>query len=380
MLDVYSPALEVTRAEGCRVFDRSARSYLDFTSGAGVCSLGHAHPVVAEALAVTPERPLHISNLFAHQGAEQLAEAYCAQLGEGKIFFANSGAEANELLLKLARRWGERCGQRTIIVAERGFHGRTLGALAATHSPVARAGFGPFLPEIRHIRFNDIPAMEEAFHQHGVGAVLLEGVQGEAGVYPASTDFLHAARSLTRRAGALLLMDGIQCGFFRCGAFQSYQRITGESPVEPDAVAMAKGIGGGFPLGAVWMTCQAAALFDRGSHGSTFGGNPAACRTGLAVLHYLQALGIENRVRSLEGRFRSGLKRLEDRRKILTFRGLGLMWGFEPAVEPGPARKYLQQAGLLVMPAAGRNLRLLPPLTVTEDEADEAFSAMEETL
>ena len=387
--------IELVRGEGVRVWDREGRPYLDMGAGIAVCSLGHCHPALVGAIARQSEVLVHVSNLYHQELQGRLAERLCRDIGPGRCFFCNSGAEANEALFKLARRVGHESGRYEILTTHGSFHGRTLAGISATGQQKVKEGFGPLVPGFRQVPFNDLEAMAAAISPSTI-AVLIEGIQGEGGIHAARPGYLTGLRSLCDRHGLLLLLDGVQCGHYRTGRFQSYQRILEDTPGRdaflPDALAMAKSLGGGFPLGAVWIGERHAGALGPGSHGSTFGGNPLACAAGLAVLDEIESAGLADNARRTGEQLRSSLLGLQERCRSLIreVRGLGLMIGieFEPDLlglvgKPPLSLRMeseLRRDGLLVIPAGTRTLRMLPPLNLTAGEADEAVTLLEGTL
>ncbi len=386
-----------THGRGSYLYDERGRRYLDLGGGIAVNALGHAHPAMAEALAHQAQRLIHCSNYYYTEPQGRLARELVVRTGPGKVFFCNSGAEANEGLYKLARRFGHAEGRFEILTTYQSFHGRTLAGISATGQDKVKQGFGPLVPGFRHVPFNDLGAMERALSPATV-AVLVEGVQGEGGVHVASPEYLLGLRRLCDERGLLLLMDEVQCGYFRTGRFQSWQRILegvpGGEGFLPDGVAMAKALGGGFPVGAFWVRERHADLLGPGSHGTTFGGTPLACAVALAVLEVVEQEGLAERARQMGEMLLDRLQDLVGRypRVLAAARGLGLMLGLELQVEaPGlcgdsarsPAARLtglLLEAGLLVIPAGTHVIRLLPPLNLSEAEAQEGLELLESVV
>ncbi|RME93015.1 MAG: aminotransferase class III-fold pyridoxal phosphate-dependent enzyme, partial [Verrucomicrobia bacterium] len=326
--------LAFERGQGCRLWDVDGREYLDFGSGIAVCSLGHAHPELAETLAEQARRLLHVSNLYYHEWQGRLAERIVRLIGPGRVFFANSGAEANEGLYKLARRFGHEEGRFEILTATNSFHGRTLAGIAATGQAKVKHGFGPMVPGFRHVPFNDLEAVEAAISPATV-AVLIEGVQGEGGITPARPEYLLGLRRLCDEKRLLLLIDAVQCGYFRTGRFQSFQRllegVPGGDGFLPDAISMAKSLGGGLPLGAFWIREDHKDLLGPGSHATTFGGSPFVCAGALKVLEIVERDRLDHNAREVGAFLKQELERLRTRHPavIREVRGLGLMLGIE---------------------------------------------------
>jgi acetylornithine/N-succinyldiaminopimelate aminotransferase len=375
------PALVFSRGEGTLLFDQAGKRYLDFYAGIAVSALGHAHPRLVRALSEQAAKLIHVSNYFFNEPNVRLAAALCRITGMDRAFFCNSGTEAVEASLKLVRRHFHAQGDRQrlrVVAFHNSFHGRTLGALAATGQDKYREGFGA-LPNVTHVAYGDAGAVAAAM-AGDVAAILVEPVQGEGGVLPAPPGFLRELRALADRHGALLIADEIQTGVGRTGAFLAVEH----DAVRPDVVALAKGLGGGVPIGA--MVCRAAleGALPPGSHGSTFGGNPLASAAALAVLETLESDGLLARARTLGERLSGGLARLGVRFASLveTTRGKGLLQALvlKPEIDARALLGELQQAGLLVTIAGGQALRFSPPLTVSEPEIDEALGITERVL
>lgn len=375
------PALVFTRGLGSVLWDDAGQRYLDFYAGIAVSALGHAHPRLVRALSEQAGRLIHVSNYYFNEPNVKLAAELCRLTGMDRAFFCNSGTEAIEASLKLARHYfhlkGETARMR-VIAFKNSFHGRTLGALAATGQDKYRDGFGE-LPNVTHVSYGDARAVHAALAPD-VAAIVVEPVQGEGGVLPAPAGFLKELRQLTNQHGSLLIADEIQTGVGRTGTFLSME----QQGVKADIVALAKGLGGGVPIGA--MVCRAALenALPPGSHGSTFGGNPLASAAALAVLEALIADGILSRVKPLGERLGSGLARLAERHSSLveTARGAGLLQALvlKPEIDARAVLGAFQQAGLLVTIAGGQALRFSPPLVVTEREIDEALQIADRVL
>lgn len=387
--------LALERGEGARVWDVNGKSYLDLGGGIAVCALGHASPDITAALVEQSGKLSHISNLYYQRPQGLLAEKLVEHIGPGKVFFCNSGGEACEGLFKLARKFGHDEGRYEILTAENSFHGRTLAGISATGQVKVKKGFEPAVPGFRHIPYNDLEAARNALSPATV-AIMIEGVQGEGGVTPATPEYLLGLRKLCDEKKLLLLMDGVQCGHFRTGRFQSFQRILeGVQSKEaedflPDAVSMAKSLGGGFPIGAFWARAPYADLLGPGSHGSTYGGGPLACAVALKVFQVIERDGLAGRARKTGNFLSAELSNLAVKfpKVISKVRGLGMMIGFEladgiPAFagsEKSAASLFvnaLHEAGLLAVPAGTRVIRLLPPLNLSDAEAVEAVGLIE---
>ncbi|MFF7177659.1 acetylornithine transaminase [Streptomyces sp. NPDC008121] len=374
MMDTYgTPPLALVRGEGSTVRDEAGRAYTDFTGGIAVNTLGHAHPAVVSAVRTQIARLGHVSNLFVAEPPVALAERLLGLLDRpGRVFFANSGTEAVEAAFKLARR----TGRPRLVAAAGGFHGRTMGALALTGQPAKQDPFLPLPGEVTHVPFGDVAALRAAVTEE-TAAVVLEPVQGEAGVVPAPAGYLRAAREITRATGTLLVLDEVQTGIGRTGHWFAHQAVDG---VDPDALTLAKGLGGGLPIGALVAFGAAADLLGPGQHGSTFGGNPVACAAGLAVLDTIDAEGLLARVTRAGDRLRRGIEALGHPR-IAEVRGTGLLLG---VVLTSPTAALVQQAaqdaGFLVNAAGPAVVRLAPPLIVTDREIDELVEALPKIL
>lgn len=370
MMDTYgTPALALVRGEGSTVWDEDGRAYTDFTGGIAVNALGHAHPALVSAVQDQVARLGHVSNLFVSEPAVALAERLLALLDRpGRVFFANSGAEAVEAAFKIARR----TGRPHLVATEGGFHGRTMGALALTGQPPKRAPFLPLPGEVTHVPYGDAEALRAAVTQH-TAAVLLEPLQGEAGVVPAPRGYLRAAREITRATGTLLVLDEVQTGIGRTGHWFAHQAEPG---AEPDVITLAKGLGGGLPIGATVAFGAAAGLLTPGQHGSTFGGNPVACAAGLAVLETIEKEGLLAHATRVGERLGRGIEALEHP-LVREVRGAGLLLGIALA-EPVAARvqRAAQDAGFLVNAAGAGVVRLAPALTLPQERADALVAAL----
>jgi acetylornithine aminotransferase/acetylornithine/N-succinyldiaminopimelate aminotransferase len=382
--------LALTRGEGSQVWDEAGKSYLDFGAGIAVSSLGHAHPALVKAVTEQAAQLIHTSNLYLTRPQGELAKLIVDLVGlGGKVFFCNSGAEANEGLYKLARKFGSATGRHEIITFTNSFHGRTLGGISATGQEKVKTGFAPLVEGFTHVPFNDLAAVEAAITPKTV-AILVEPVQGEGGINPASPEFLKGLRALCDRHDLLLMFDEVQCGFGRTGDWCAWRTII-PSGVEPDAVSWAKGIAGGVPLGSFWAgTRQVGAgslcdLLGPGTHGTTYGGNPLVAAAGLAVLSTIREEGLLANARLLGDYLIDSLNAL-NHSAIRLVRGVGLMIGIELNDLQGEgfpsiiATKALMRSGLLVIPSGERTIRLLPPLTISKEEADEALAILKLVL
>jgi len=384
------------KGEGRQLFDTEGKRYLDFAAGIAVNSLGHAHPRIAKTLFEQSSRLTHVSNLYYSEPGIKLAERLIELFGPGRIFFCNSGAEANEGLFKLARRFGQESGKFEIITALNSFHGRTLGGIAATGQEKIKKGFSPIIPGFSHVPFNDLEAAETAITEK-TAAILIEGIQGEGGITPARAEYLISLRKLCDEKNLLLLFDAVQCGHFRTGRFQSYQRIleggSAEFSFQPDAVSFAKSIGAGFPMGGFWLPEKRIDLFQPGSHGTTFGGTPLACAVANTVLDVIEEEGLQSNARETGRELAEGLRNLVSTYPSLLreVRGLGFMVGLQLN---GEARELkheklnpvqvvinrLLEKGLLVVPSGETVVRFLPPLNTTRAEIEEGVQIVKQVM
>lgn len=360
------------RGRGARLWDAQGVEYLDAIAGVAVTSLGHAHPEIAAVIAEQVGMLLHTSNVFRIDWQETLGERLCALTGMQKAFFCNSGAEANEAALKLARLYGHQKGIATprILVMDNGFHGRTIATLSASGNPAKQAGFAPLLPGFLRVPYNDIDAVRcLAGQSPDIVAVLIEPVQGEGGIRVASTDYLRELRMLCDRQGWLLMLDEIQAGMGRTGAWFGYQH----AGIVPDVITLAKALGNGFPIGACLARGAVADLFAPGQHGSTFGGNPLACRVACTVLDIMARDGLPMRAAVLGERLLAGLRKaLVAHPGVRAVRGLGLMVGIELDQDcKALVGRALTEQRLLITVTRDTTIRLLPPLICNEVQIDE---------
>ncbi|MDP9398174.1 MAG: acetylornithine transaminase [Actinomycetota bacterium] len=367
-----TPPLTLVRGAGATVWDDEGRSYVDLVAGIAVNVLGHAHPAVVEAVSRQVATLGHVSNLYAHPTVVALAERLLGLLGrDGRVFFCNSGAEANEAAFKLARR----TGRPHVVAATGSFHGRTMGALALTGQPAKREPFLPLPGEVSFVPYGDVAALRQAVTSR-TAAVVLEPVLGEGGVVPAPEGYLAAARAVSAEHGALLVLDEVQTGIGRTGAWFAFQA----AGIDPDVVTLAKGLGGGLPLGACVAFGPAAGLLGPGQHGTTFGGNPISCAAGLAVLETVARDDLAGRAKDLGNRLTGALEAL-GHPLIREVRGTGLMLA---VVLAGPVAKAaenaLREAGYLVNAVASDVLRLVPPLVLTDEQADGFIAAVPAAL
>jgi acetylornithine aminotransferase/acetylornithine/N-succinyldiaminopimelate aminotransferase len=386
--------LVLSHGAGSYVYDAAGKRYLDLGGGIAVSCLGHCHPAITEALIEQSRRLIHVSNFYYHELQGRLAQGLVQLLGPGKCFFCNSGGEASEGLFKLARKFGHEEGRFEILTAHNSFHGRTLAGISATGQDKVKKGFEPMVPGFRQVPYNDLDGMRSALSP-ATAAILIEGIQGEGGVTPATPDYLLGLRRLCDEKKLLLLVDGVQDGHFRTGRFQSFERILEGVPEGerfcPDGLSMAKSLGGGFPIGAFWVRAPYADLLGPGTHGSTYGGSPLACAVALSILDVIHREKLADNARQLGDSLKSGLQQLSEKFPgvIHAVRGLGLMLGMELAPNipnlPGDPNKtqaarfanLLHAAGLLTIPAGPQILRLLPPLNLRPPEAQEGLAIIE---
>ena len=370
----------LTHGKGIWVWDKDGRTYLDFVAGIAVNVLGHAHPSLVEVLKKQVERMLHCSNLYWTEEQIRLAQMLSENTLKGRVFFVNSGAEANETALKIARKFGRKIRENKtrILAALESFHGRTYGSLSATGQPKYQEKFKPLLPGVEYVKFNNIEALRNKMASD-VCAVILEPIQGESGIKPAAEDFLKEARKLCDEYEALLIFDEVQCGMGRTGKLFAYQHYG----VEPDVLTVAKGLGGGVPIGAV-VANKKSDVFEPGDHGSTFGGNPLACTAGITVMKEILSNGFLDRVGRVGTYFKNSLKQLKKEfpQIIREVRGIGLMLGMQlnPEVEAKNLTMKCLEKGLLVASAGNNVVRYLPPLIVTEKDADMAMDILRKCL
>ncbi len=373
-----APSVMFEKGSGTELWDVDGKRYLDFLSGIAVVSLGHANPAVARAIAEQAATLLHVSNFFANTTATRAAVALSqlmrdAGAGEGQVFFCNSGAEANEAAIKLARKFGGR-GRHSMVSALGSFHGRTLGALALTGQPAKHEVFQPMPEGFRYCEYGDLASLE-ALVDSSVSAVMLEPIQGEGGVIPADVEYLRKVQSLCRDRGVLLIIDEVQTGFCRTGEWFGFQH----AGIEPDAVTFAKGMGNGMPVGALWARRDVASVMQPGDHGSTYSGTALATSAVLAVINEMKAIDAPRLAREKGEYLASGLSKLA---KVDHVRGRGLLLGAQlvAGVESKDVVSELLALGLIVNGVNATTIRLAPPITVSHDEIDEALGLMAQVL
>ncbi|MCS3917503.1 acetylornithine/N-succinyldiaminopimelate aminotransferase [Caldanaerobacter subterraneus subsp. tengcongensis MB4] len=380
LMDTYNRyPIMLVKGEGTRVWDSEGNAYLDFVAGIAVNSLGHCHPALVEAIKKQAETLIHCSNLYWNEKQIELARMISENSFGGKVFFANSGAEANEGAIKLARKYAslKYGGKRyKIITAKNSFHGRTFGALTATGQEKYHKGFGPLLAGFKYVPLNDIEALYEAVDDE-VCAIMLEVIQGEGGIHEATPEYVKAVRKICDENDLLFILDEVQTGIGRTGKLFGYEHYG----VVPDIMTLAKGLGGGFPIGAI-VAKEDKAVFKPGDHASTFGGNPLACAAGIAVLNEVTKDGFLEGVDKKGKYFREGLETLQKKHKVVKeIRGKGLMVGCEVDLEDASeiVLKALEK-GLLINSVSHNVLRFVPPLIVTEEEIDEALQILDDVL
>ncbi|OFV87314.1 MAG: hypothetical protein A2V74_12040 [Acidobacteria bacterium RBG_16_70_10] len=377
LLGVYERDLVLVRGKGARLYDRDGRQWLDFAAGIAVNGFGYGDRRIVSAIRKQAGLLIHASNLFHTEPASVLAGRLVALAFPSKVFFCNSGTEAWEGAMKFARRIGKEQGRTEFVCFEHSFHGRTMGALATTWTAKYREPFEPLVPGVRFCPRNDLAAAAAAVGER-TAAVMIEPVQGEGGIHPASAELLRGLQALCRERGALLVFDEIQCGLGRTGRMFAYEH----SGVVPDILTLAKPLAGGLPLGAILIKDTLAPAIKVGDHGSTFGGNPVAAAAALAVLDHLTAPGFLEDIQKRGAYLMRGLRRLARRypKAVAEVRGLGLMVGVELRGEAGPVVKGLRERGVLATKAGDKVLRLLPPLVIRRKEIRAFLEALEAVL
>lgn len=369
--------LVLTKGEGAYVYDETGKKYLDFSCGISVNNLGHCYPAIVEAIKKQSETLLHASNLYWTTPQLSLAEKIIKHSGLGKVFFSNSGAEANEGAIKLARKYWYDHGKahkNGIITMNQSFHGRTLATLTATGQEKVKTGFSPLMPGFSYVDFNDFDALKEAVSDT-TAAVMLEPVQGEGGIHAADKAYLKKVKALCEEKELLLIFDEIQCGLGRCGEIFCYKNFA----VTPDIVTLAKSLGGGLPMGAFVASEEVAASFGVGTHGSTFGGNPVAAAAGNAYLTALEEENLMENVKAMGDYFIKELKKIESS-AIVDVRGLGLLIGMEVAGESSAIVGACLEKGVLLLNAGTKVVRFAPPLNCNTAQIDEAVAVLKEVM
>jgi len=370
-----------TQGKGAWLTDTKGKQYFDALSGIAVCNLGHAHPAVARAIAEQAQTLIHTSNIYHIPLQTQLAEKLTELSGMEQVFFCNSGAEANEAAIKIARKYGHSKGidKPVIIVMDGSFHGRTMATLTATGNPKVHAGFEPLVPGFVRVPYNDLDALKMAIgHWPEAVAVMVEPVQGEGGVKVPTDDYLAGVRDLCTQRQLLMMLDEVQTGIGRTGTWFSFQH---SEALLPDVMTLAKGLGNGMPIGACVVSGAATGVLQAGNHGSTFGGNPLACRAALTVLDTIESDHVLDNVNSLTTEIVEGFKQaLSEQEGIKSIRASGFMFGIELTI---PCTELVQMAlekGILINVTADKIIRLLPPLVITSDEAKTMVSLVSELV
>ena len=376
VMKTYAPNLLLVKGAGSTVVDDQGNEYLDLMAGISVCNVGHCHPKVTAAISAQAQKLVHTSNLFINEQQPLLAKNLISKGFDGVVFFANSGAEANEGLIKFARKWGSDKGKYEIVAMHDSFHGRTLTTLAATGRSQYREGFAPDMPGFKHANFNDIESIKAQITDK-TAAVLVEPVQGEGGIIKADPKFLQDLRNLCDEKSILLLFDEVQCGMGRLGTFFAYQSFG----IEPDAVSMAKALGNGFPIGAFIVKRKYENVLTPGTHASTFGGTPLACAAANAVINVIDEENVlENCKKMSELIFARFANFVEKFSFVEEIRGAGLMCGIKLDRPAAFLMQPLREKSLLVLTAGESVLRLLPALNITEEEINKALDIIEEVL
>jgi len=374
--------LVLERGEGSYVWDVDGKRYLDLAGGIAVCSLGHAHPEITKALTEQAKKLIHVSNLYYTEPQGQLAKRIIDHIGPGRVFFCNSGAEANEGLFKLARKFGHAEGRYEIITTTDSFHGRTLAGIAATGQEKIKKGFAPEVVGFSQVPFNNVEAMRRTITK-STAAILVEPVQGESGITIAKTEYLIGLRQLCDEHNLLLLFDEVQAGHFRTGKFQSWQRILETEDVDllPGGVSMAKSLGGGFPMGAFWVREKFANVLSPGTHASTFGGTPLACAVALRIFEVIERENLAANAREVGQFILDELQKVREKfsNVLKVVRGIGLMIGieFQPKFKAADIVKELHKRNLLTVPAGNSVIRLLPALNLSRAEAEQGLRTIE---
>jgi predicted acetylornithine/succinylornithine family transaminase len=370
VMSTYAQGLAIVRGKGARVWDAEGREYLDFLAGIAVTAVGHCHPRLQKAIRAQAAKLIHCSNLYYNEVQPRLAQALAERSLGGACFFGNSGAEANEGLIKLARLWGSQNGGRwRVVTMLNSFHGRTLATLTATGQAKVQRGFEPLPDGFDYATFNDLESVRAKITDQ-TAAVLVEAVQGEGGVVPATPEFLRGLRALCNEKGVLLMMDEIQTGLGRTGRWFAWQNYG----VEPDAFSLAKGLGGGYPIGAVVTAPGLASTFQPGNHGSTFGGTPLACAAAMAVIETIEAEGLLDNAAARGAQFKEGLEKIAKRHPLMAaVRGMGLMVGLVLDRPAKPFEVLLRDRGLIAVATGENVIRFLPPLNVTAGQVRKAL-------
>ncbi len=376
VIPTYAPGMVLVKGSGAKVWDADGREYLDFLAGISVLNVGHCHPSVVKAISDQAGKLMHVSNLYYNELQPKLAQKLISLSMDGKCFFCNSGAEANESLIKLARLWGSKQDRFEIVSMTNSFHGRTLAALAATGQTKYQVGFEPMPPGFKYAEFNDLESVKATVSDK-TAAVLVEAVQGEGGIVPADTDFMQGVRQLCDEQGILMLCDEVQCGMGRTGRWFGFQNYD----VVPDAFSIAKALGNGFPIGAIVAGPKLSDVFQPGKHASTFGGTPLASAAALATIDVIEQEGLVARAGEKSALFRKGLEEIASKHeRVSSIRGLGLMLGI---VLDRPAKRLVEimlEKGLISIATADVVARFLPPLIISDEDIEAALEITEASL
>lgn len=378
-----APPFDAVRGEGVYLYDADGNAYLDFGSGIAVTAVGHSHPKWVRAVQEQAAQLVHCSNLYGIPGQQKLADRLVDRAGPGKVLFCNSGAEANEALLKLARLHGKRRSDNqeakrfTVVAAENAFHGRTFGGMSATPQEKIQGGFRPLLDGFKFGQLNNIESFDRLIDD-SVAAVFIESIQGEGGIFPAEERFLQELRTLCTERNVLLMLDEVQCGIGRSGRFFAFQK----SGIQPDAIGMAKGLGGGFPIGAIWVAAAHADLFQPGSHGTTFGGGPLACAAANATLDIIEEERLLEKVSANSTVWHQALRQLIEKypQHIASMRGAGYMVGLQLHADALSVAASARDKGLLLVPAGHNTIRLLPALIATPENLASSVSILNDVF
>ncbi len=376
VMPTYAPGMALVKGQGTKVWDAEGVEYLDFLAGISVLNVGHSHPKIVKAICDQAAQLMHVSNLYYTEPQARLAAKLNSVALDGKCFFGNSGAEANEGLIKLARLWGHDEGRYEIICMKNSFHGRTLATAAATGQSKIQKGFEPMPEGFVHAEYNNLDSVKALVGDKTV-AILLEAVQGEGGIISADQEFMTGVRALCDEKNLLMLCDEIQCGLGRTGKWFGFQHYG----VEPDAFSLAKALGSGYPIGAVVSGDKLKNVFQPGKHASTFGGTPLACAAALSTLEVIDDEGLVENSASMGKKFKAGLQALADKYdQVEGVRGVGLMLGLEMKGPAGDTAKKIIESGLLCLATAETIVRFLPPLNITDDDVEKALTIIESCL
>jgi acetylornithine/N-succinyldiaminopimelate aminotransferase len=368
--------IAIQKAEGCKIYDTEGNVWLDFLGGIAVNALGHSHPAIIEAIEAQIKKFMHVSNYFYQEPQIKLAEKLKQITGFSKVFFTNSGTEAVEGAIKLARRWGNSFGKKDMFGFSGGFHGRTYGALSLMDKPLYKDGMGPFLPDMTVIPYNNTKVLRAKVNENTI-AVIIEFIQGEGGIVSANPDFVNELFVSKNKFNFLIIADEIQAGCGRTGKFLSYEHFG----VKPDIVTIAKGIGGGLPLGAILVSEKLKDVFQKGMHGTTYGGNAVACATGFVVIKELEN-GVLQNVEETGRYLKMKLEEIQKSfpQKVLEVRGIGLIQGVLLSFDASKLVEQMLVHKIITNAASGKVLRLVPPLITGKNEVDEFISALKQSL